>query len=37
MAGLEIRDIWGYVMLGVVMWGIVGGLIMLLFPILGLL
>lgn len=36
MAGLQVRNIWGYVMMGVIMWGLVAGTILLLFPVLGL-
>lgn len=36
MAGLQIRNIWGYVMMGVIMWGVVAGTILLVFPAAGL-
>ncbi|TYL37322.1 hypothetical protein CV102_17000 [Natronococcus pandeyae] len=36
MAGLQIRNIWGYVMMGVIMWGLVAGTILLVFPAAGL-
>lgn len=35
IAGLQIRNIWGYVMMGMIMFGITAGAILLAFPMLG--
>lgn len=36
IVGLQIRHIWGYVMMGMLMFGLTAGSILLLFPVLGL-